>query len=221
MPGGGCHPRTGPPRGVRNAHLHGCHRARAGLMGHAPRRCGICRTVEPLGLMHLPNGLHRPAGTVTLNGDRRHELAERLWPKVAGPWASTPEREIGEDDCWLWDGALGRFDYGRLSRGGRGEGLVGPHRAVLEVMDEADHLPGTAPDRSGLVARHSCDDPRCCNPAHLAWGTPAENTEDMVRRGRHRSGHVWPSVNGRAYERHLEREAMLAELERGELEAER
>ena len=77
MPGGGCHPRPGDRRGVRNEHLHGCHRARAELMGHAPGRCGICRLVEPLGLVHVPNGLRNPQGPVTRWGDERWQLIVR------------------------------------------------------------------------------------------------------------------------------------------------
>jgi hypothetical protein len=158
---------------------------------------------------------------VTRNGDRRRELAERLWPKIAGPWASTPERPIGEDDCWPWDGALGRFDYGRVRRCGRDGGLIGPHRAVLELMDAVTYLPGTAPDRSELVACHNCPDgdfSLCCNPRHLFWGTPAENSRDMVRKGRQRGGfRPRPSVDGRAYARYLEERAVLAE--EAELEA--
>ena len=37
----------------------------------------------------------------------------------------------------------------------------------------------------GQVARHSCDNPICCNPHHLSWGTHQDNMDDMVERDRH------------------------------------
>ena len=35
---------------------------------------------------------------------------------------------------------------------------------------------------------HSCDNPPCLNPAHLSWGTNAQNRSESVDRGRHSRG---------------------------------
>lgn len=35
-----------------------------------------------------------------------------------------------------------------------------------------------------IVVRHTCDDRRCINQDHLVEGSHAENTQDMVERGR-------------------------------------
>lgn len=48
------------------------------------------------------------------------------------------------------------------------------HRAVF--LDNNGYLP--------QVVRHTCDNPRCVNPAHLIPGTVADNNRDRAERGR-------------------------------------
>jgi hypothetical protein len=38
------------------------------------------------------------------------------------------------------------------------------------------------------VIRHTCDNPKCCNPDHLLSGTQSENILDKIKRGRQASG---------------------------------
>ena len=53
------------------------------------------------------------------------------------------------------------------------------HRMAYEVAK------GDIPE--GMHILHSCDNPKCCNPAHLRPGTHQENMDDMQARGRRTS----------------------------------
>ncbi len=95
---------------------------------------------------------------------RKRSVEDRFWDKVA---------KAGPDDCWLWQGAVRPekgFDYGQMWPALRA------HRVSYEI-----HY-GAIPD--GMLVRHSCDTPRCCNPAHLSLGTTQDNMDDKKARGR-------------------------------------
>lgn len=88
----------------------------------------------------------------------------RFWSKV--------ERR-GPDDCWPWRGATdGR--YGQFSVKGR---RFKASRVALSLVT------GVSLNTEKLAC-HKCDNPPCCNPAHLFWGTMSDNIRDAINKGR-------------------------------------
>ena len=81
-------------------------------------------------------------------------------------------------DCWLWQGRLDAKGYGFIKVDRR---TTRVHR-VAWVLATGDWPP------PGMVVRHSCDNPPCCNPAHLSLGTVRDNVQDCVARGRRARG---------------------------------
>lgn len=100
-------------------------------------------------------------------------------------------------ECWLFTGSTGNSGYGKLRIGKSKD--VAAHR----VSYAAHH----GPIPNGMCVLHSCDVRRCVNPAHLGIGTKRDNTQDMVKKGRHFSaprlrthcpkGHLYSGTNSR------------------------
>lgn len=83
----------------------------------------------------------------------------------------------GPHDCWPWKLAVSSQGYGRFRHHKEPKLSIQAHVMALEIAT------GEAAPK-GLLGCHSCDTPRCCNPAHIWMGTPAENVADMMRKGR-------------------------------------
>jgi hypothetical protein len=92
--------------------------------------------------------------------------------------------KVTETGCWEWQGCTTRCGYGRIGKGR--DGWEATHRVAWKL---------THGDTGDLYVLHSCDNPPCCNPDHLFLGTPKDNTQDMMQKGRHRNakGDAHPS----------------------------
>jgi hypothetical protein len=100
-------------------------------------------------------------------------LAERFWPKV--------KKSLG---CWEWQGSLGTWGYGQININRK---PVPTHRVALML---------SGIDISGKCVLHRCDNPKCVRPDHLFLGTKADNSRDMVTKGRQCRGerHHWAKL---------------------------
>jgi hypothetical protein len=109
-------------------------------------------------------------------------LEKRFWNKV-----NTTQ---GPEACWPWKRGADKDGYGKFQFTHNHKQLhIRAHRFALVVSTGV----------VGDVAMHSCDNPPCCNPAHLLWGDLATNRKDCVEKGRQAKGesqwtHVHPEL---------------------------
>lgn len=81
--------------------------------------------------------------------------------------------------------------YGFLSIFGREGNHVGTHRIAWVLANQK-----TIPHRHHIC--HTCDNPPCCNPAHLFLGSSRDNVNDANKKG-HKTGKPhYGSANGLA-----------------------
>lgn len=78
-----------------------------------------------------------------------------------------------QSGCWIWQGAVSGTGYGQFSVAGR---TVKAHRFAYEEA--------FGPIPAGVLVCHRCDDPLCVKPSHLFLGSSADNSGDMVNKGR-------------------------------------
>lgn len=90
------------------------------------------------------------------------------------------------DSCWNWTGCL----WGK-SKYTVGYGAV-KIRRIRQTPLKANRVAmclwnqGDIEDPRDVC--HTCDNPLCCNPEHLFWGTRKENMQDCVNKGRSAAG---------------------------------
>ncbi|WP_083195220.1 HNH endonuclease signature motif containing protein [Pararhodobacter sp. CCB-MM2] len=96
-----------------------------------------------------------------------YTVTARFWSKV-----NVPANKMVHRMCWPWTGSTAK-GYGQLWVG---KTNVRAHRLAYEIAN--------GPVPVDLMVRHKCDNPLCCNPAHLEVGTHEENMRDKAVRGR-------------------------------------
>lgn len=98
--------------------------------------------------------------------------ATRFWTKIhiAGP-----------NECWLW--------HQRTDKKGYGSYAISRYPKVrLLIASRVAYALHYGVDPLELDVLHTCDNPPCCNPAHLFPGTNQNNIEDRISKGRSATG---------------------------------
>lgn len=93
---------------------------------------------------------------------------DRFWSKVD---------QRGPDECWPWIAYRKPEGYGQFT-------LVKGTYITASRISLALSL--GRPLATGEIACHRCDNPPCCNPAHLFVGSVLDNAMDSVNKGRAR-----------------------------------
>ena len=77
------------------------------------------------------------------------------------------------------------FGYTRIRYNGK-------HERLFRVIYQITY--GDIPN--GMLIRHKCDNPACCNIEHLEIGTRKDNVDDMISRGRSKYNKPKPNIRG-------------------------
>lgn len=110
--------------------------------------------------------------------ERSESQRTRVFAKRGEPMSfllSIPET----DDCVLWPYSINAGGYGQVS--------VNRRPVVASRMSLILHV-SPEPFRDAVARHVVCSNPLCVNPRHLAWGTRADNSLDMVLDGNSQRG---------------------------------
>jgi len=100
-------------------------------------------------------------------------VEKRISEKKSKTWLRFLSKVEKTESCWIWKGAKSKSGYGVFSFLCK---YIRAHRASYILHK------GEIPNN--LLVLHSCDVRDCVNPDHLHLGTPKQNMQEMMVRGR-------------------------------------
>jgi hypothetical protein len=102
--------------------------------------------------------------TICFGKANTQDINIRFWSKV---------NIKSESECWEWTKSKDKYGYGQFAIKG---GMTKSPRIAWALTY------GDIPNKKCIC--HNCDNPSCCNPAHLFVGTHQDNAQDRLSKGR-------------------------------------
>lgn len=127
----------------------------------------------------------QPCYRVRMNSKRHPYVSDRAY--VLRIKANTV---VDSNDCWTWQGFRHKppRTYGLTSYRGQKWRV---HRLMYTLL--------VGPIDPGKVVCHTCDNPGCCNPAHLWLGTHHDNMADCRAKNRYHYANLTHCKNGHEF----------------------
>ena len=130
---------------------------------------------------HLKLGTHSENMRHMVSSGRHRWSGFRLnRPSNKTKWKTTMQSRIQssvlvnpETGCWEWKKAIDKHGYGLVT-----------WKCKQWFSHRFSFMAFNGVDPKDQLVRHRCDNRKCCNPAHLELGTPKDNTNDAINRGR-------------------------------------
>lgn len=114
-------------------------------------------------------------------GGGRGRWSEDKWRREF--WTRVAKGDPGA--CWEWQGSRHKVGHGYAWVPRSVPVLGGRVHYAHRIAFHLTH--GAIPPGASIC--HHCDNPACCNPAHLYAGTQTDNMRDMIERDRRDHAH--------------------------------
>jgi len=141
------------------------------------------------GIQEAPTSEDAPSASLSIGIKKRKRISKYV-KKTDRCFSKNPKERlkrllsrsiINENGCMEWTGTINKNGYGYAE-------VFNKYNTVPRHVYALAH--GDIP--KGMYICHQCDNRKCINPDHLFLGTPQDNVDDCIKKGRNAKGFMIP-----------------------------